>query len=481
METQTEAKTIKMLINGELEAASSTLDVINPATGEPFAGAPDCSMEQLNAAMQAAEQAFESWRKDDAARVKALLACGRAMREHGNEIAEILTQEQGKPLAMAQGELAISAMLFDMMAALSIESELISEDSDTRLELLHKPLGVVAGITPWNFPVMMAVQKIVHALRPGNTLVLKPSPFTPLSTLKMGEVLQSALPPGVLNIISGGDALGALMCEHDAVRKIAFTGSVRTGKKIMLTAAPDLKRVTLELGGNDPAIVLGDVEPDQVAAQLFWGAFVNSGQACIAIKRLYVHESIYEAISQRMAEIARSVKVGNGMDPAAELGPINNRPQFERVKDLITDARIRGAEFLAGGDVIGESGYFIEPAIVTGIAEGVPLVDEEQFGPVLPIMPFSDIDEVMARANDTHFGLGGSVWSADVERAAELAAQLHCGTGWVNQHAAFSPMAPFGGVKWSGVGCENGRWGLEHFTESQVLNIKKSESRRART
>jgi len=281
------------------------------------------------------------------------------------------------------------------------------------------------------------------------------------------------LPSGVLNVVSGGDALGAWMTSHPAVRKISFTGSVATGKLVAAAAAPDLKRVTLELGGNDPAIVLPDVDVARTAKRLFWGAFENCGQVCSAIKRVYVPESLYESMVAQLADMARGVKVGNGLDEDSQLGPINNRPQFERVQELVEDARQAGARLVTGGQCLGEGGYFYAPTIVADLQDGVRLVDEEQFGPVLPVVPYTELDDAIERANATHFGLSGSVWSSDTARAEEVARRLECGTAWVNQHLNVLPHAPFGGAKWSGIGVENGPWGLLGFTEIQTVNVAK--------
>jgi len=258
------------------------------------------------------------------------------------------------------------------------------------------------------------------------------------------------------------------------VRKISFTGSVATGKRIAAAAAPDLKRVTLELGGNDPAIVLADVDPEKIAESLFWGAFRNSGQVCIAVKRVYAEQAVVRPLVDALTRLARSVAVGPGLDASSQLGPVNNRPQFERVSELIESARADGAQFEAGGEPSEGPGYFIRPTIVTGIEEGSRLVDEEQFGPALPILSVASVDEAIERANATHFGLGGSIWTSDTQRGADLAARLECGTGWVNRHGGLSPLAPFGGHKWSGVGVENGPWGLAAMSELQVISIAKS-------
>jgi acyl-CoA reductase-like NAD-dependent aldehyde dehydrogenase len=302
----------------------------------------------------------------------------------------------------------------------------------------------------------------------GNTMVLKPSPFTPLATLKVGEILRGVLPDGVLNVVTGGDSLGATMTTHPVPRKISFTGSVETGKKVAMSAAPDLKRVTLELGGNDPAIVLDDADAADVAEKIFAQAFANNGQVCSAIKRVYVPESLHDDVVKAMVEKAKAIKVGDGAEEGTELGPINNRPQFDRVSELVADALEGGATAAAGGKAMPGDGYFFEPTILTGVSDGTRIVDEEQFGPALPIISYRDVDDALERANATHFGLSGSVWGGDVDRAAEVASRLECGTSWVNTHLQLAPHQPFGGAKWSGIGVENGPWGLYGFTELKV-------------
>lgn len=459
-------------IDGRTVPGESSFGVVNPATGEVFAEAPACSRAQLDAAMEAAAKAFRSWSRDEKPRREALRACAAAIKARIGELAPILTREQGKPLARATEELVGTAVWFQYTASLEIPVEVVQDDDKVRIEVRRRPHGVVGAITPWNYPVMLAAWKVAPALLAGNTVVLKPSPYTPLSTLKLGEILRDALPPGVLNVVSGGDELGAWITSHPLVRKISFTGSVATGKKVAASAAPDLKRVTLELGGNDAAILLDDVDPKRVAEKLFWGAFSNSGQVCSAIKRLYVPEALHQPVVDALAEVARSVKVGDGLQDGVQLGPVNNEPQYRRVLELVEDARQRGAKIISGSDVP-ERGYFIAPTLVTGVEEGTRLVDEEQFGPALPILPYHDLDEALERANATQYGLSGSVWSADPGRASEIAGRLECGTAWVNQHLAIVPNAPFGGAKWSGIGVENGPWGLLGFTELQTVNIAK--------
>jgi acyl-CoA reductase-like NAD-dependent aldehyde dehydrogenase len=459
-----------MTIGGRAVAAPGTFGVINPATGEVAEQAPDCSREQLDAAMAAAQAALPEWRGDEQARRKALHAAADLLFARSEEIGRVLTLEQGKPLQDATMEVVGAGVWLKYFADLELPREVIQDDDNALVEVVRRPMGVVAAITPWNYPLLLAIWKLAPALLAGNTMVLKPSPYTPLSSLRLGEALREVLPPGVLNVVTGGDDLGAWMTGHPTPRKISFTGSVATGKRVAAAAAPDLKRVTLELGGNDPAILLEDADPAVVADKLFGAAFMNNGQVCSAIKRVYVPEALYGDVVDALAAKARSVKVGDGMTEGVEYGPVNNRPQFERVSELVADAISGGARAAAGGKAIDGPGYFFEPTILADVADGSRIVDEEQFGPALPIIKYRDLDEAVERANGTHFGLSGSVWGTDADRAAEVAGRLECGTAWVNTHLALAPNQPFGGFKWSGVGVENGTWGLYGFTEIQVIH-----------
>jgi acyl-CoA reductase-like NAD-dependent aldehyde dehydrogenase len=462
-----------MTIDGQAVPAEQTFGVINPATGEVFAQAPECTREQLDTALESAHKAQLSWKTDAAARAEALLAAADAVDAAASELGPLLTAEQGKPVAQAIGEAKGVALWLRHFAKLDLPREVIQDDERVFAEVVRRPVGVVAAITPWNFPLSMAAWKFAPALRAGNTVVVKPSPYTPLATLRLGEVLRDVLPPGVLNIVSGGDELGGWMTSHPLVRKISFTGSVATGKKVAAAAAPDLKRITLELGGNDPAIVLDDVEVEEVAAKLFHSAFRNSGQVCIAVKRVYVPERLHDDLVDALAAKARAAKVDDGMAEGTDLGPINNKPQFERVSELVSDALRNGATAVAGGGPLDRPGYFFAPTVLTGVSDGTRIVDEEQFGPALPVIPYRDVDDALARANATTFGLGGSVWSADPDRAADVAERLETGTAWINTHAALAPHQPFGGAKWSGIGVENGSWGLLGYTEIQVVHRSK--------
>jgi len=466
--------TFTMTIDGKSRPGSRRVGVINPATGKAFTEVPDCTKAELDEAMEAARRAFPAWSRDEALRRKVLSDCAAALQANAERIAPLLTQEQGKPLAKAGEEIMGASIWFQYTASLEIPVEVVQDDEARRVEIRRKPLGVVAAITPWNFPLILAVWKIAPSLLAGNTVVIKPSPFTPLNTVLLGEILRDVVPPGVVNVVSGGDELGSWMTSHPVPRKISFTGSVATGKKVAAAAAQDLKRVTLELGGNDAAILLPDIDPKAIAAKVFWGAFENNGQICSAIKRVYVHEKQYRPLVAELTALAKTVKVGNGLEEGTQLGPINNEPQFKRVIELVEDAKRQGARIETGGHRLGNEGYFYAPTIVSDIANGTRLVDEEQFGPALPVIAYKDVDEAVERANATNFGLSGSVWSSDPNRAADVAGRLECGTAWVNQHLAVAPNLPFGGAKWSGIGVENGPWGLLGFTEIQVVNVARN-------
>jgi acyl-CoA reductase-like NAD-dependent aldehyde dehydrogenase len=447
----------------------ATFDVINPATEDLAGTAPICTADELDVVMASAQRAFAVWSRDEDQRREAMRAASQLLMGAAQDIGPVLTSENGKPLPRAIEEVWGCAMWMSYFADLEVETEVVP--SGGRLaEIRRRPLGVVAAIAPWNYPLVLAMWKIAPALRAGNTVVLKPSPFTPLSSIALGEMLAGVLPEGTVQVVTGGDDLGAMLSTHPAVRKISFTGSVATGKLVAAAAAPDLKRVTLELGGNDAAIVLGDVDVDEAAGGIYDKAFQNSGQVCSAIKRVYAPESRYDELVDALAARAKAAAMGDPMAEGTDLGPVANAPQYRRVVGLIDDAIDHGAVAATGGSAIDGPGYFVAPTVFRDVAEGVRIVDEEQFGPVLPVISYRDVDDAVARANDTTYGLGGSVWSSDVERALDVAGRLECGTAWVNTHLGLSPDVPFGGAKWSGIGVENGHWGLETFSEIQVLS-----------
>ncbi len=463
-----------LLIGGELVDGEESLDVVNPATGAVFARCPAAGKAQLEHAIVTARRASVAWGAQSfGERATAIQRMAAVLRANRDSLAELLTREQGKPVSQSRDEIGRAATQSEGMAAIAIPVEKLVEDAERRIELHYRPLGVVGIITPWNAPINLAAGPLVAALYTGNTVILKPSPYTPLCTLKLGELLRDVFPPGVLNIIAGGDELGRWMTEAPGIDKISFTGSIATGKKVMASAAGTLKRVTLELGGNDPAIVLDDVDPKTVAPKLFFASFVNSGQVCMAIKRIYAHEKIYDALCDALAEEARKAHVGDGLDPQTQYGPIQNRMQYERVVGILEDTKRSGARILAGGEVPSGPGYFFPPTIVADIDEHSRLVREEQFGPIVPVLKFRDIEDVLRRANDTRYGLAGSVWSHDPERAAAIAARLEVGTAWVNQHRATSATVPFGGAKESGIGRQYSILGLKENMEAQVISVLK--------
>ncbi|QDF99070.1 aldehyde dehydrogenase [Azoarcus sp. DD4] len=468
-----------MIIDGQPVATDHHLSVVDPASGQPFATVPAAGSAHVDRAVAAARAAFPAWsRRPEAERQRLLHALADALEANMPELMELLTRETGKPLSGLNGigagmEVGGAIAWTRVTAGLKLPVEVIQDNDDARVEVHRKPLGVVGSITPWNWPLLIAIWHIMPALRAGNTVVIKPSELTPVATLRFVELANAILPPGVLNIVTGERDIGATIAAHPDINKIVFTGSTPTGRKIMQSASGNLKRLTLELGGNDAGIVLPDVDPKAVAQRLFGAAFHNNGQTCACLKRLYVPDSLYEELVAELARIARGTVVGNGLMSDTQLGPVQNRAQLNYVHELVEDARARGARILSGGQPQAGGGYFYPPTVIADAVDGMRVVDEEQFGPVLPVIRYTDLAEVVARANLNDNGLGGSVWSNDAARAAEVALQLECGTAWVNEHGAVQPDAPFGGIKQSGIGVEFGRYGLEEYTSIQTLKVMK--------
>ena len=468
------------IINGEFVPPSSGqyIDLIDPVSGQVAGKAAAGNAADVDAAVAAAAEAFKTWKNTPTSERAGIIA--RMALVLGANLEELLTLEAactGLGVTRLKGFDIPAVMQFIQIFAEGLESYPFVEYPPVRLapeahdvRVVKQPLGVCGLITAWNGPLFLAFLKMLPAIAAGNTVVIKPSPFTPLSTIRLVEVMNEVLPAGVVNVVTSDDQLnniGGAMSAHTGIRKMVFTGSIATGKKVMTSAAETMKRLTLELGGNDAGIVLPDVDPQAIAEGLFWGAFINNGQTCAAMKRLYVHESVYDAVCEALTAYAAQVPVGVGTDEASILGPIANRMQFDKVKRLVDDAKAKGRRVLLGGEA-GE-GLFFPPTLIADMQPDDPLVVEEQFGPALPILKYSDINEALRMANASDNGLGGSVWSSDVAKAKALARQLQCGSAWVNKHGAIQPNAPFCGVKSSGLGVEFGEEGLAEYTDIQVV------------
>jgi acyl-CoA reductase-like NAD-dependent aldehyde dehydrogenase len=464
-----------LIINGQTVAGQNGFQpVINPATEAEVAQCPRASVEQLNEAVAAARKAFAAWSTcDEQVRKNALHRIATRIEEHAEELARIIVMEQGKPLPVAQREVAASVAWTRYTADLDIDVEVVFESPEKRIELHRKPLGVVASITPWNWPLMILVWHIMPALRAGNTVVCKPSQNTPFNSLRLIAIMAAELPAGVINIVTGGRELGNGIAHHTDINKIVFTGSTATGKHIMRAASDNLKRLTLELGGNDAGIVLPDSNIDQVAEPIFAAAFKNMGQTCAALKRLYVHEDQYDELCSKLAAIAERQFVGDGLEPGVTFGPVQNRSQYDYLLQLLDDTREIGGRILSGGVPVEGAGYFIPPTIIAGVDQHARIVQEEQFGPILPVVPYRDLEEALEMANGTDEGLAGSVWGSDMALASDIAHRIEAGSTWINGHGDLHPAAPFGGCKQSGIGVEFGLEGLLEYTRTHTLHVVK--------
>ncbi len=467
-------QTFTMTIDGQPVSSSAWFQVINPATETIVAHAPDASRAELDAAVAGARRALPAWRVGGIRnRREVLSAMADAIDGDLDTLSMLLTLEQGKPLKAARDEITRSAIWLRDVSAFELP-EHINEDTPERLSITQRvPIGVVGAIVPWNYPVLLAAWKIAPALLCGNSVIVKPSPFTPLTMLRIGMLTRALLPAGVFSVVSGGDDLGPWMTEHPGIDKIAFTGSTETGRRVMQSASATLKRLTLELGGNDAAIVMPDCDPDVIVPALFAAAFGNSGQICIATKRLYVHDSLFDRIASALADLARDARIGNGLDDDVDFGPIQNRLQYERVTALISDSKAHGHHFLAGGTAWDGKGFFVPLTIIADPPETSRVVAEEAFGPVLPILRYHDIDDVIARVNASSFGLGASIWSRDVVTARRLADRIEAGTIWINETRYITAGTALAGHKQSGLGTEHGTEGLYEYTLPQTVSIKK--------
>ena len=462
-----------MVINGlSVIGQASSINVLNPATEEIIAQVPSASIEQVNETIHAAQTAFKTWKNvSDAVLSDAFKNIAADIRAESAELAKLITLEQGKPLGLAAFEVEAGASWIEFVSSLEIPVETIADPSGKTIKVYNRPLGVVASITPWNWPFMIAIWHLIPALKTKNCVINKPSEYTPLSTIKLVEIINRHLPKGVCSVILGAGDIGGALSSHPDIAKVTFTGSTRTGQRILSASVDSLKSVVLELGGNDVGLVLEDADIDVVAERIFGSAFLNAGQTCAALKRLYVHESVYDALTEKLVNLANAQVVGDGLEPTTTFGPIQNKIQYEKVKGLIADAVAQGGQVITAAKTVPEKGYFVAPTLITNIDRGVALVDEEQFGPVLPIIKFSDLSTVIEETNQSEFGLGGSVWSKDIAKAEEVASQMETGTVWINSHSDLSPAAPFGGWKTSGLGFSFGLDGLLLFTRKQAIHV----------
>ena len=449
-------------------------EIHDPATGEIVGRTGEGSPADIDAAVAAAHRAQPAWAaRTSQERSELLGKAADAIEASAEALAELLSREQGKPLngPNARFEVGACAAWLRANAAFELEPEVLVDDGETHAELHYRPVGVVGAVGPWNWPMMISVWQFAPSLKMGNTVVLKPSEYTPLSVQALVAVVNQVLPADVLAVVPGDGAVGAALTSHADVDKIMFTGSTKTGQAIMRTAADNLARITLELGGNDAGIVLDDADPAQIAGDLFWGAFINTGQTCAAMKRLYVPESLYDQVCQALVEVAGQSPMGVGLDEENVLGPLQNKQQYDIVARLVEAAKDGGARVLMGGDPTADQpGYFYPTTLVADIDNDNPLVAEEQFGPVLPIIKYTDLDQAVEWANALEVGLGSSVWGTDLDACRSVAARLEAGTTWINKHGAVDPRVPFGGVKKSGFGLEFGLEGLKHVSVPQVIS-----------
>ncbi|EOG4615966.1 aldehyde dehydrogenase family protein [Pseudomonas aeruginosa] len=465
--------TYQLLIDGKLVDGASTLDVIDPASGAVFETCARADEAQLELAIAAAKRAFPAWASlGHAQRRDYLTRLADAMQNRYDEFCRLLTREQGKPLTESQFEIGGAIAALRYFGEQDLPMETIRESEDGKIFEQRTPLGVVAAITPWNFPVILLVLKLAPGLSVGNTMIAKPAPTTPLTTALLGELAADILPPGVLNIIIDANDLGDKISAHPDIAKVSFTGSTGTGKKVMESAAGTLKRLTLELGGNDAAIILDDVDVKEVAPKVFAAAMINAGQVCLAAKRVYAPRAMYDALCDELAKLARAAVVDDGLNQGTQIGPVQNMQQFEKVLGILEEAAALG-KVLAGGGALDRHGYFIAPTVVRDLPDTARLVREEQFGPVIPVLAYDTIEEVIQRANDSEYGLGGTIWTNDADRGLEVALKIQSGTVWVNKHLDMPFDVPFGGAKQSGIGREQGIDGMKEFTQAKIINVAK--------
>jgi len=454
------------------------MEVRDPANGDMVGSVPRCDRHTVGTAVEAAELAREGWEVLGwKGRCGLVEKFADRIESHKEDLARSLTVEQGKPLAESLHEVASAAGTLRYYAGLEPPGRCF-ESNGLSIEVEPRPVGLCALVLPWNYPVGVLMWKLAPALVAGCTVVCKPSPYTPMTALKLAELGRDIFPPGTINVVPGDDETGKALVTDRRVDRVAFTGALETGKDILTSTAPNLPRVSLELGGNDAAVVLKDADLKTACAGLFWTAFRNAGQICIATKRLYVHRDIFSRVVKNLASRAEAVVLGHGLDQKTQMGPLNNMPQLEKVTQLVEDANNRGARPVAGGGPPNDEGlsrgHFFSPTIMVDVDDDMPLVSSEQFGPVLPVMPFDDVDEVIDRVNATGYGLGGSLWTSDLDRGRELGRRMRCGTVWLNTHMRVDDRAPFGGVPRRGLGKELGLEGLAEYLDPQTVMINRA-------
>lgn len=451
---------------------SSHYEVLDPATLEVVAQVPENTAEDTRQAALRARAALRGWRRDRGARAEALVKIAEKIEANLDSLGEVLSREQGKPVGEAKMEFTVSAGLFRYYATLDWDEVISLPERDGRnVEVLNRPVGVVGTITPWNFPISLLCVKLAPALIAGCTVLTKPAPTTPASAIALIELMNTVLPEHVVQVLTGSNrTVSVALASEPLVNKISYTGSTAVGTSLMQQAAENVTRVTMELGGNDAAIVLEDADIEVTARGIVGSAFRNAGQVCMAVKRVYVPEALRADFTDAVLAEVNKFVLGHGIDAATTLGPMHNASQRDYVRELVDAAAADGATVLAGQQRCELPGYFQTPTIVADAEQGMRIVREEQFGAALPIVTYSSVDEAIEFANDSEFGLGASIWTPDMERARQLAPELEAGTVWINQHTVVELDAPFGGWKQSGIGRERGRWGLDAYLEPTTVN-----------